>query len=69
MVLFGSLTKEKRFTPWSDVDLSVSDLPPKNYYKAAGEILDLGLAKGEKIDMLDPADCPLSMKKKLKTRG
>ena len=26
VVLFGSLANEKRFTPWSDIDLSVSGL-------------------------------------------
>jgi predicted nucleotidyltransferase len=31
VVLFGSLANEKRFTPWSDVDLSVSGLPSENY--------------------------------------
>jgi uncharacterized protein len=69
VVLFGSLTNEKRFTPWSDVDLSVSGLPPQDYYQAAGEILDLGLAKGIKIDVLDPADCPLRLKKRISNEG
>lgn len=69
VVLFGSLTNEKRFTPWSDVDLSVSGLPPQDYYQAAGEILDLGLSKGIKIDVLDIADCPLSIRKKVKNEG
>jgi hypothetical protein len=35
VVLFGSLANEKRFTPWSDVDLSVSGMPPQDYYQAA----------------------------------
>jgi len=69
VVLFGSLANEKRFTPWSDVDLSVSGLPPQDYYQAAGEILDLGLGQGIKIDVLDLADCPLTMKKKIKNEG
>ena len=69
VVLFGSLANEKRFTPWSDVDLSVSGMPPQDYYQAAGEILDLGLGKGIKIDVLDLADCPLTMKKKIKNEG
>jgi predicted nucleotidyltransferase len=69
VVLFGSLANEKRFTPWSDIDLSVSGLPPQDYYQAAGEIMDLGLAKGLKIDVLDTADCPLSMRKRIKREG
>lgn len=69
VVLFGSLANEKRFTPWSDIDLSVSGLPPKNYYKAAGEILDLGLSKDIKIDVLDINDCPLKMRRRIKREG
>ena len=67
--LFGSLTKDKRFTPWSDVDLSVSGLPQRDYYRAAGDILDLGLAKGIKIDVLDINDCPPNMQKRINREG
>jgi predicted nucleotidyltransferase len=69
VLLFGSLANDKRFTPWSDIDLSVSGLPPQSYYRAAGEIMDLGLAKGIKIDVLDKADCPPRMKKRISTEG
>jgi predicted nucleotidyltransferase len=69
VVLFGSLVNEKRFTPWSDEDLSVSGVTPRDYFQAAGEILDLGLAKGIKIDVLDSAACPLSMRKRINKEG
>jgi predicted nucleotidyltransferase len=69
VVLFGSLTKDKRFTPWSDVDLSVSGLPQGDYYRAAGDILDHGLAKGIKIDVLDLNDWPPNNRKGIKREG
>lgn len=69
VTLFGSLVKGTRFTPWSDVDLSVSGLPPASYYKAAGEIMDMGMAKGIRIDVLDPVDCPKAMRNRIRQEG
>ena len=69
VILFGSLVKGSRFTPWSDVDLSVSGLPPGSYYKAAGEIMDMGMAKGIRIDVLDPVDCLKTMRNRIRQEG
>ncbi|MGK7893110.1 MAG: nucleotidyltransferase family protein [Xenococcus sp. (in: cyanobacteria)] len=41
VILFGSLLTDK-FHETSDIDLAVSDLPPKCYFKAVGCLLALG---------------------------
>lgn len=51
------------------MDRTVSGLPAQEYYQAAGEIMDLGLAKGIKIDVVDTADCPMRMKKRIIREG
>ena len=69
VILFGSLVKGTRFTPWSDVDLSVSGLSPQAIIRPPGEIMDMGMAKGIRIDVLDPVDCLKIMRNRIRQEG
>ncbi len=57
VVVFGSLIRKTGFTPWSDVDLAVWGIAPKEYYSAAGVAMDIGLEEGIRVDVVDPGDC------------
>ena len=57
VVVFGSLSRESTFTPWSDIDLGVWGIAPENYYSAAGAAMDTGLENGIRVDVVDLADC------------
>jgi predicted nucleotidyltransferase len=57
VVVFGSLSRESKFTPWSDVDLGVWGIAPEDYYRAAGAAMDTGLENGIRVDVVDLADC------------
>ena len=55
VVLFGSLAHRSWFTPWSDIDLAVWGIAPKDFYRAVGTVSDM---KSEfKIDVVDPETC------------
>jgi uncharacterized protein len=41
VVVFGSLTRESGFTPWSDVDIAAWGLAPEDTFRAIGRVMDL----------------------------
>ena len=41
VVVFGSLTHEGRFTPWSDVDIAAWGLKKEDTFRAIGAVMDL----------------------------
>jgi predicted nucleotidyltransferase len=41
VVVFGSLTRENCFTPWSDVDIAAWGIPPKDTWRAMSALLEL----------------------------
>lgn len=57
VVAFGSLVRKTVFTQWSDIDLAVWGIPPEEYYRAAGEAVDIGLEEGIRVDVVDAGDC------------
>jgi len=69
VVAFGSLVHKTLFTPWSDVDLAASGLPPEDYYNAAGAAMDLGLELGIKVDVVDTEDCSPDFLEDIKKEG
>ena len=41
VVVFGSLTREETFTPWSDVDVAAWGIRPEDTLRAMGVVWDL----------------------------
>jgi len=67
VILFGSLTLPGRFTPWSDIDLAASGIPPDRYFEAVGTVIDLSAEF--KIDLIDLDTCPPSFKEVIEAEG
>ncbi|HHY06351.1 MAG TPA: nucleotidyltransferase domain-containing protein [Clostridia bacterium] len=67
VVVFGSLTKQSLFTPWSDVDLAVWDVPDDKFYAAVGAVT--GLSTDFKVDLVDAKACRDSLRKTIETEG
>lgn len=55
VVLFGSVARVDRFTPWSDIDLAVWGVPPERFYAAVAAVTRLGAEIG--VDLVDSERC------------
>jgi predicted nucleotidyltransferase len=55
VVLFGSVTRVERFTPWSDIDLAVWGVPPERFYAAVAAVTSLSAEIG--VDLVDSERC------------
>lgn len=42
VVVFGSLTRQRGFTRWSDVDIAAWGIAPEDTFRAIGAVMDLG---------------------------
>lgn len=51
VVVFGSLTDESRYTPWSDIDLAVWGIAPDQFYRAIGVVNEI--SSEFKVDLVD----------------
>ncbi len=58
VVLFGSLIRAD-FSPWSDIDLAVWDIPAADYFKAVAYAS--GYSNVFKVDLVDAEDCSQSL--------
>jgi len=50
VVAFGSLAHRSWFTPWSDIDLAASGIPPDRYYRAVAMVS--GLSADFEVDLV-----------------
>ncbi|MER3435207.1 MAG: nucleotidyltransferase [Leptolyngbya sp. ERB_1_1] len=69
VVVFGSLTDQNRYTPWSDIDLAVWGIAPGQFYTALGVLNEI--SSEFKIDLVDPTDrsCRPSIKQAIERTG
>jgi uncharacterized protein len=69
VVVFGSLTDKKRYTPWSDIDLAVWGIAPDQFYTAIGVLNEM--SSEFKVDLVDPTDrhCRPSVKQAIERTG
>ncbi len=62
VLAFGSLVTPARFAPWSDIDLAVEGVAPEDFYDAAGEAADRGIAAGFAVTVIDLAAAPTALR-------
>jgi predicted nucleotidyltransferase len=67
VVAFGSLTRRDWFTPWSDIDLAVWDIPPDAFYRAVAAVT--GLDPEFKVDLVAPEDCRPALRRVIDGEG
>ena len=67
VVAFGSLTRREWFTPWSDIDLAVWDIPPDAFYRAVATVT--GLDPEFKVDLVAPEDCQPALRRVIEQEG
>jgi len=67
IVVFGSLVDQRRFTPWSDVDLAAWGIPADDFYRAVAVIT--GLSPEFEVDLVDPQMCPPALLERIKHEG
>lgn len=67
VVVFGSLTHQDRFTPWSDIDLAAWGIPDERYYAAVAAVT--GLSTEFKVDLLDFTSCYSPIQKAVESEG
>jgi predicted nucleotidyltransferase len=62
-MVFGSLTRRGAFTPWSDLDLAASGIPPDQFYTAVAAVA--GLSPELKVDLVDADRCPARIRSRI----
>lgn len=67
VVLFGSLSHEAWFTPWSDIDLATWGIPADQFYRAVGKIAEFN--DEFRIDLVDPENVPPSLQEEIESEG
>jgi predicted nucleotidyltransferase len=69
VAVFGSLTDKNRYTPWSDIDLAVWGIAPRQFYKAIGILNEVSLEF--KVDLVDPTNrtCRSSVRQAIEQTG
>ncbi len=65
--LFGSLLDKNAFDLNSDIDLAVSGVPDRIFYKALGSITEVVYPFN--VDLIDINDCRESIKKVIESEG
>jgi predicted nucleotidyltransferase len=66
-VASGSLAHRDWFTPWSDIDLAVWDIPPDLFYRAVAAVA--GLSPEFKVDLVAPEDCQPALRRVIEQEG
>ena len=66
VILFGSLAREGWFDDRSDIDLAVSDIPARQFFRASAAV-----AAGSEfiVDIIDLADCTPSLRTSIEREG
>ena len=67
VIVFGSLTRETWFTPWSDIDLVAWGIPAGEFYRAVAVVT--GLDPEFEIDLVDPDTCSPSLRQRIEREG
>lgn len=67
VVLFGSLSDQALFSPWSDIDLAVEGIPVSEFYRAVGVVS--GLSTEFEIDLIDIDDCKATIRQVVEQEG
>jgi len=67
VILFGSVLSPEHFHLRSDIDMATLGVPPKQFFKASGCVIDL--AKPFNIDLINLKDCRPALSEKIVTRG
>ncbi len=67
VVVFGSLAHSGCFTPWSDVDVAVWGLDPRDTLRALGEVMDLSV--DIRVNLVDAATCRPAVLEAIEARG
>jgi len=67
VIVFGSLAGSGQFDEHSDVDIAVSGIAPKRFFRAWA---DAGNVTGEfDLDVVDLSDCSPALREKISTDG
>ena len=67
VLVFGSLTDEKWFGPWSDIDLAAWNIPPEKFYAAVAAVTGLSSSLG--VDLVDIGDCRPKLRQVIEKEG
>jgi predicted nucleotidyltransferase len=67
IIVFGSLVATGPFDAHSDIDLAVSGISFDQFFRAYVDAMDV--AQGFKLDLLDLADCPATMRESIIAKG
>ncbi len=67
VIVFGSLTRDVWFTPWSDIDLVAWGIPAGEFYRAVAVVT--GLDSEFEIDLVDPDACSPSLRRVIEREG
>ncbi|MDI6794127.1 MAG: nucleotidyltransferase domain-containing protein [bacterium] len=67
VVLFGSLSDQALFTPWSDIDLAAEGISASEFYRAVGVVS--ALSAEFEIDLIDIDNCKPTMRQVIKREG
>lgn len=67
VVVFGSLAQLGAFSNWSDIDLAAWGIPVDRFYAAVAAVT--GVSAESKVDLVDPADCKLPLRRAIEDQG
>ena len=67
VVVFGSLTRKKVFSFWSDIDLAAWGIAPDRFFSAVAAVT--GLSPDFKIDLVEPDTCREAMRDSIQKHG
>lgn len=67
VVVFGSLTHEEWFTPWSDLDLAAWGIAPSQFYRAVAAVTEISPRIA--IDLVDPESCKAGLRETIEREG
>ncbi len=65
--VFGSLARNSSFTPWSDIDIAATGIPPARFFEAVGAVTSISAEF--KLDLIDLDACSASLREAIETEG
>ena len=67
VIVFGSLARHVGFSPWSDIDIAATGIPPTRFFEAVGVVT--GLSAEFKLDLIDLETCLPALHERIVTEG
>jgi uncharacterized protein len=67
VVVFGSLSRVKGFSAWSDIDLAAWGIAPDKFFSAVATVT--GLSSDFKVDLVEPDNCSEAMRNSILEHG